>query len=619
MAAREVERKLTAVFVTDVAGYSRLMAENPDQTLETLTAYREVFSEYAGQFHGRIVNRPGDSILAEFGSVVDALTCAVEIQRELAERNLSLPENRRMQFRIGLTMGDVLLKEGELYGDGVNIAARLEALADPGGICISRNVYDQVQSRLPLHFEYLGEKIVKNIPEPVRAYKVLSEPGVAAHRAVSAGAIAAKTWRNAALAAAVLALIAVGGYFAWNAFRAPVPQGTAEREAAIAVLPFDNLSGDPAQEYFSDGLTENIITALSRFSTSVIARHSTFLYKGQGADVRKIGRELGARYVVEGSVQKSRQTLRITVQLIDAETGSHLWAESYDRQLSDLFNLQDEITSAIVGALPFFVAQSQIKKVQLKNPADYRAEDYTWKARSIFRNTAFYNKDNLLQARLLLVKALELEPEYWRAIVNLAMVDFYLAGWEGSKGRFKNAVKLAKKAVSLNPNYGQTHTVLGLILTRIDTKKALAEYKKAVELNPNDAGSLVSYGVVLASAGGRPKEAIPFVEKALLLNPFPPDFYYVLAAGVFYIAGDYRKSISLLEKIKEENEGALRTRAASHAKLGNLEEAGNQISMLLRISPNVTLKSLSKRFPHWSDAVRVDYLDGLRKAGLPEG
>ncbi|MEE8436365.1 MAG: adenylate/guanylate cyclase domain-containing protein, partial [bacterium] len=324
MASSEVQRKLTAILCTDVVGYSRLMGDDPEGTLSTLTEYREVFSAKIQEFKGRVVNAPGDSILADFTSVLDAVSCAVDIQRELAERNHELPDERRMDFRIGVNLGDVLVKDGDIYGDGVNVAARLEALAEPGGICISGSVHEQVKVRLPLVYDFIGEKRVKNIAEPVKTYRVLSKPGAAAHRVIEAKRTGLDKRRKILLAAAVMVLImAAGGVLAWNKWGGPPEAGKeAAREAvppslparpSIAVLAFNNLSDDPRQEFFADGMSEDIITDLSQIKgLFVVARNSSFAYKGTSIDLRKVGRELGVNYILEGSIRRAGNRVRIT-------------------------------------------------------------------------------------------------------------------------------------------------------------------------------------------------------------------------------------------------------------------------------------------------------------------
>jgi TolB-like protein/class 3 adenylate cyclase len=360
MATQDFKRRLTAILSADVEGYSRLMREDEEATVRTITSYRAAMTKLIQQYRGRVVDSPGENILADFTSVVDGVNCAVEIQRELAERNAELPSERKMKFRIGVNLGDVIEEGERIYGDGVNIAARVEGLAEGGGICISGTVYDAIESKLGLEYEYMGEQAVKNIPKPVRVYRVLSFPGAAAHRVIKAKRAVGRTWRNMVLA--IAAILIVGAAIAiWQFyFRAPsMKVASVEKMAfplpdkpSIAVLPFTNMSDDPKQEYFSDGLTDQIITGLSKIPyLFVIARHSTFTYKGKPVKVQKVAEDLGVRYVLEGSVQRTADRIRITTQLIDATTGYHLWSERYDRDPEDIFAVQDDITMEIMKAM----------------------------------------------------------------------------------------------------------------------------------------------------------------------------------------------------------------------------------------------------------------------------
>ncbi|MBW7998438.1 MAG: tetratricopeptide repeat protein [Candidatus Glassbacteria bacterium] len=637
MATRDVERKLTAVFVTDVAGYSRLMAENPDQTLETLTAYREVFSQYTGQFHGRIVNRPGDSILAEFGSVVDALTCAVEIQRELAERNLSLPENRRMQFRIGLTMGDVLLKEGEIYGNGVNIAARLEALADPGGICISRNVYDQVQARLPLHFEYLGEKIVKNIPEPVRAYKVLSEPGAAAQRTVEAGRIATVKWRKWRRSAITLAAglmlilgIAAAGYF-WfpghpreeGAGGPPIPD-----KPSIAVLAFDNMSGDPAQEYFSDGISETIITRLARSdSMFVIARNSSFFYKGKAVPVQQIGKELGVRYLLEGSVQKSGDRIRVTAQLIEAENGRHLWADSYDREPKELFAVMDEITHRIVIELAVKLTSGEAARYYEHATENFEAYDlYLQGANNFFR----FEKEANARGKKQLHRAIELDPQFARAMAILAwlyMNDSRYRWVKDTKAALRKSEEWARKALAIDDTVAPAYTVLSRIHTwKGQYEQAIAAGERAVEAEPGNWAAYHAYSLTMLYAG-KHREALALIQKSMRLSPYHGIATLAVAGGVYLQLGRYAEAKPYFEKVLQRTQrGPLSSQAqriliSIDMELGLEEEARERARKFLEKYPETSLNRIRKRLmraPFKNKDFIEPRLESLRRAGFPE-
>jgi TolB-like protein/class 3 adenylate cyclase len=360
------KRKLTAIFSADVAGYSRLMGEDEAATVKTLSAYREVMASLIKQHRGRVIDSPGDNILAEFGSVVDAVQCGVAVQKELQARNEDLPENRRMEFRIGINLGDVIEEGDRIYGDGVNIAARLEALADPGGICVSKTAFDHIETKLPLGYDYLGEQEVKNITKPVGAYRVLMDPRIT----VAGKKPGPMKWKKPAIAGALAVLVVIVAAALWFATR-PAPPATdpASKEKmafplpdkpSIAVLPFQNIGGDPKEAYFSDGLAENIITQLSQVhSIFVIARNSSFTYKGKPVKVQQVAEELGVRYVLEGSVQREGDRIRVTAQLVDATTGHHLWADRYDRDLKDIFSIQDDITQKIVTEMAVQLAEGE--------------------------------------------------------------------------------------------------------------------------------------------------------------------------------------------------------------------------------------------------------------------
>jgi TolB-like protein/class 3 adenylate cyclase len=374
MAEEGFKRKLTAILSADVVGYSRLMENNEEATIKSINAYRKSISTLVEQHRGRVVDSPGDNVLAEFSSVVDAVKCAVEIQKELSECNAELPENRRMLFRIGVNLGDVVEEDHRIYGDGVNIAARLESLAEAGGICISRTAYGQIKNKLTLGYEYLGEHSVKNISEPVHVYKVLMDAD-AAGKVIGEKRFLGRFSRRTAMAAIIILVIVAGGLIGWNIYlqqSKKVEPASMEKMAyplpdkpSIAVLAFNNLSGDPAQEYFNDGISEDIITALSKIPKMfVIARNSSFTYKGKPVKVQQVAEELGVRYVLEGSVRKTGEKVRINAQLIDAQTGRHLWAEKYDRELKDILALQDEITKSIITELQVKLTEGEQARKQ---------------------------------------------------------------------------------------------------------------------------------------------------------------------------------------------------------------------------------------------------------------
>ena len=490
MAEESFRRKLTTMFSADVAGYSRLMSEDEALTVKTLTTYRGIMTELIKQHRGRVVDSPGDNVLAEFTSVVDGVQCAVAVQKELQARNAELPIDRRMEFRIGINLVDVIEEEDRIYGDGVNIAARLEGLADPGGICISKTAFDHIETKLPLGYEFLGEQTVKNIARPVGAYRVLMEPRVT---------VAGKEEKPL-----------------------PLPE-----EPSIAVLPFANISGDPEQEYFSDGLTEEIITALSKVHNMfVIARNSTFSYKDKPVKVQQVAEELGVRYVMEGSVRKAGDRVRITAQLIDALTGHHLWAERYDRDLEDIFSLQDEITKSILTALEVKLTRGE--DAHLWAGSTNNLEAYLKYLQGMEYTQRFDIESNLM-ARQNGEEAIALDPEFPMAHVLMGwthVMDILCGSTESSDKSLERAEEFAQKAIALNPSQAATHSLLGYvhIMMKRHFEEAIAECERAVVLGPSGADNHAFLGMILNYAG-RPEEAILSLEKALRLNPFPPSYY----------------------------------------------------------------------------------------------
>ena len=639
MTSPEAERKLTAVFVTDVAGYSRLMGDDHDATVKTLSDYRAVFSDYIQQYKGRVVNAPGDSILAEFGSVVNAVTAAVEIQRELAERNEKLSDQRRMHFRIGVNLGDVLIKDGELFGDGVNIAARLESLADPGGVCISRTVYDQVHTRLDLEYDYLGEHKVKNIATPVRAYKVLLEPGQAPTRTERAARKLARSWRKAALAATVAVLVALVAVLAWNQYRqSAIDSALAafEKEAAfplpdqpsIAVLAFDNMSGDPAQEYFSDGLSENIIARLARLSGMlVIARNSSFKYKGQQIDVRQVGRELGVRYVLEGSVQRAEGRIRITAQLIDAATGNHLWAETYDRRMQDVFAIQDEISRNIITELDVRLVLGEGVRFSANEFSKIETYDLYLQGTELFFR---FDKAANAKARSLNRKAQDLEPRNAVLIAALGWTHLIDAGFgwvDDRAASLQQAEELARQAIAVDENHPSAYFLLSRIHgSRRQYEKAIATGLRAVELAPGDPDSNAHLAWTMLLVGNT-AEALVKIKKALRLSPYPPAYFWRFAGTAFYIAGQHEdaarscRNYLLMERQSLLARRCWRTLIASYMELGKIEEARDEAKEFLAAFPDSSITEFRKGWKR-SSFKDLSFLERrlalLRKAGLPE-
>jgi len=492
MTTQEVKRKLTAILSADVKGYSRLMGEDEVGTIRTLNFYKEVMTNLVQQHHGRVVDSPGDNLLAEFASVVDAVQCAAEIQKELKVRNYKLPENRRMEFRIGVNLGDVIEEENKIYGDGVNIAARLESLSEAGGICISGTAYDQVENKLSLGCEYLGEQSVKNIAKPVRVYRVLMEPSAVARR--------------------------LSGVVSKEKLVFPLPD-----KPSIAVLPFTNMGGEKELEYFSDGLAEGIINGLSKSDNIfVIARNSTSTYKGKPVKVKQVAEEMGVRYVIEGSVQQERNRVRITAQLIDALTGHHLFSERYDRELKDILNLQDEITLKVLTAVQVKLTIGEVARLYEKGTKNLEAYLKVLEAREY--KGSIVNKERLERAMQLLEEAIVLDPEYAYAysILSTAHLDLVIIGAsESPRESLQRALEFGKKAVALGDSNSSIHAMLTfpyIYLREYD--KAVSEAEKAISLSPNSATAYFSLGTALNYAG-RPQEAIPMLQKSLRLSPIP--------------------------------------------------------------------------------------------------
>jgi TolB-like protein len=484
------------------------MGENETATVKTLAAYREIMASLIKQHRGRVVDSPGDNVLAEFASVVDAVQCAVTVQKELLTRNAELPENRRMEFRVGINLGDVIAEKERIYGDGVNIAARLEALADPGGICISKTAFDQIETKLPLGYEFMGEQEVKNIAKPVGAYRVLMD-AEAAGKVIGEVKPKTKQLRGVAIGAMAVLIIVAGALAIWNFyFRPSFEPASIEKMAfplpdkpSIVVLPFENMSGDPKQEYFSDGITENIITGLSKVGDLfVIARNSSFTYKGKPVKVQEVSEDLGVRYILEGSLMKSGDRVRVNAQLIDAVKGHHMWAERYDRSLSDIFVVQDEITMKILQALRVTLTKkSHMITRDTDNLDAYLKflEGLTY----LYRST---KRDNL-RAKQLYEQAIALDPDYVRPQIALGWAHFFDArfGWVESRGNsIKKGFVLAKRALDLNDDEALGHALLGVLYMAIkDFDKAIAASERGVALNPNGSDIMMTLGAILSVTG----------------------------------------------------------------------------------------------------------------------
>jgi len=527
------KRKLTSIFSADAVGYSRLMGDDEAATVRTLTSYRKVISALIKQYNGTVIDSPGDNLMAEFVSVVDAVQCAVAVQKELKARNDELPENRKMQFRIGINLGDVIQEEDRIYGDGVNIAARLEGLAEAGGICISKTAFDHIESKLPYGYEFLGDQEVKNIAKPVGAYRVLMEPRVTVAELPEAEKPATARRRPTmivAMAALVVAIaLTVGQFYLRHPSVEPAAVDkmayTLPDKPSIAVLPFNNLSGDPDQEYFCDGMTEDLITDLSKISgIFVIARNSTFAYKGKSAKIRQVAEELGVRFVLEGSVRKADKQIRINAQLIDAVTGHHLWADRYDGNLENIFALQDKVTNKIIGSLAVKLTAREKQHLVDKGTDNVEAYDTFLKGWEYYLRLTAGDFNNAISY---LEKAIELDPNYGRAYAALALIymkynHFYNWKWDPIKGltlnkSFALLLKYAKLAME-NPT-GLSHQLAAdMMLYKRLHEDAIVEAERAISLDPNDARAQLIMGKVLIY-DGRPEEGIEFIRKAMRLDP----------------------------------------------------------------------------------------------------
>jgi adenylate cyclase len=582
MTTEDFKRKLAAILSADVKGYSRLMGEDEDATVRTLTAYREVIAALIKKHRGRVVDSPGDNLLAEFASVVDAVRCAVGIQEELKVKNAELPENRKMAFRIGINLGDVIEEGDRIYGDGVNIAARVEGLAGGGGICISGTAYDHVENKLPLEYEYWGEQTVKNISKPVRVYRVRTEA------------------------------------------EAAVPKVSGELELpdkpSIAVLPFVNMSGDPEQEYFSDGMTEEIITALSKVPRLfVIARNSTFTYKGKPVKVQKVAEDLGVRYVLEGSVRKAGDRVRITAQLIDAITGHHLWAERYDRELKNVFALQDEITMKILTGLQCELTEGEQACVLGKGTENYEAYVKILQGREhIYR----MNKEGNVLARQSFEEAITLDPEFAVAYTYLAwtyLLELLIGLSDSPEQSMARAIEFAQKALALDDSLADAHALSGSIyLVQRQWEKAVAEGERSVALNPNSADNIGLLGMTLYSVG-RPEEAIVLFEKATRLNPMPPDWLLENLATAYRMTGRYEEAIAEFKRVLHRNPDYLSAwlnLAVIYSMLGRGKETRAAVAQVLRLDPKFSLEHYAKTLTYKNQSESERLIDALHNAGL---
>ncbi len=627
-----MERRLAAILAADVVGFSRLVGEDEEGTLSRLKATRmEVIEPRLARHHGRMVKLMGDGALVEFASVVDAVNCAVDIQQAVNQRAADQAERDRILYRIGINVGDIVVEGDDILGDGVNIAARLEGLAEPGGICISAKVYDEVHGKLDFAYDDLGKKRVKNIQEPVRVFAVRA--GDPADRG-STGYVAPARRKSLALplmtAAAAVILIGAGltvWLRPWEAGVAPVATPAqlpvlSDDRPSLAVLPFDNLSGDPEQEYFVDGMTEDLITDLSQVSgLLVIARNSVFAYKDRAVNVQQIGRELGVKYVLEGSVRRAGNRVRINAQLVNTLDGTHIWAERFDREITDVFALQDAVTRKLVTALAITLTQSEEQR--LSRSGEVSPEAFDMLLRGLDRLGRYTPEDNRL-SRDYFERALALDPNFARAHADLAFSYSMelLSGWTASP---EESLLLAKKhgdlAIGLDPSLREVHFAMASVyLKERRFEEAIEASLRAIKIDPNYADAYVQMAWLQMYAG-RAGEGIELIEQAMRLNPHYSFFYSTVRGQIAFQLKRFEEAATAFEAAVNRNPQfpmAHQFLAATYARLGRIEDAEWEAGELLTLLPDFTLSAERARAPYKREEDLDLYIEGLRKAGLPE-
>jgi len=623
---REVfQRKLTAIMSADAVGYSRLMGDDEAATVSTLKHYRNLISEIVLKYSGRIVDSPGDNVLSEFASSVDAVNCTIEIQSALKQENDALPESRRMPFRIGVNLSDIIEDTDRIYGDGVNIAARVERLASPGEVAISGAAFDSVRDKLDLGFEFLGEHKVKNIKQPVRIYRLITDPAMSGKVTGEPKTQPAKTQRSLLTIAAVIVLVIAVIIFITSTRTDDTSSKTETAsietvKPSIAVLPFTNMSDDPQQEYFSDGITEDLITDLSQISDLlVIARNSTFTYKGKAVNVQQVAEDLGVRYVLEGSVRRANEKVRINAQLVDATTGHHIWAERIDGTLVDIFALQDKFTQKIVTALSLKLTADEQEKLSSRYTDNVEA--YVSYLRGI-ENYNLGSRDGLKKAAGFFEKAIELDPEYSSAHAGLA--NTYLKsieralyremGWNDARSRIKKHLQLAMQKPTPSVHYAVAKS--RLYQRRFD--EAVSEAERAIALDPNYSDGYLMLGYVLTYAG-KSAEAIEYFKRVMRLDPHNPATCLYLLGLAYYLQGQYESAVTSLEKsFKLGSQVGPLPLAISYAQIGRGEDAAKTLTEYFE-KRKWKLVFIEDTFRYWPFKEQIDlnhWAEGLRKAGL---
>ena len=572
-------RRLAAILAADIAGYSALMGSDEARTVSDLKGHQAVVLPMVGELGGRVIDTAGDGMLAEFPSVLNAVECAVAIQRKMVERNAAIEPERRMEFRIGINLGDVIYDNDRIFGDGVNVAARLEGIAEPGSICVSGKVHEEIHAKIGLPYEDLGDKQLKNIAEPVRVY------GIRLDRAPSRPVLA-------------------------------LPD-----KPSIAVLPFQNMSGDPEQEYFSDGMTEDLITDLSKVSgLFVIARNSSFAYKGRSVKVQEIGRDLGVRFVLEGSVRKAGNRVRITAQLIDAGIGGHLWAERFDRDLTDIFSTQDEVVEKIVGMLAVTLTRGEEQRLRRHGTGNVEAYESWLRARELLTRGT---RESVAQSRAMYRRAIEIDLNFARPHAGLALaaISEYVSGWAPDPAQaLDGAERWARRAVELNDQEPVSHMALGAVLLwRRDHEGALAESRRMMALDPNFAQGYTATGLALMYAG-RAAEALEPIAMAMRLDPLYPSMVLHFLAQANFSLGKYEIAAQQLVDRIARTPGTDASRmllASCYGHLGRAEDAQAAWVELLKVNPDFSLMQRARVLPYKDARDFQRIAEGLAKAGLP--
>ena len=603
-----MERRLVSILAVDAASYSRLVASDEDAALMLFREYSKLMAERFQEYNGRLFGGAGDSLVAEFSSPVEALRCAVKIQDQLANANEKLAEEQRMHFRIGLNLGDAVVVDGNLFGEAVNVAARLEGLAEPGEICISGSFQEQVKHLPEFEFRDLGSRSLKNIPFPVHAYAVKGTNTRRIHKSLV-------PWGRIAVAVlAALIVLAIGWKYLLYA------PSVAPSQPSIAVLPLENLSGDESQDYFSDGLTQDITTDLSKFSDLfVVASNSAFTYKGKPSKAQDIGSALGVRYLLEGTVQKTPERLRINAQLINAMTGNHVWAERYDKQLGEVFAVQEDIIQRVVTALAVKVSAAEQHRVSQKETKNMDAYDNYLRAKMVLYDPNKVTKEGNAEVRSLLEKANALDPNFSMpfGLLSYTYVREYQNAWsEDRANSLKKAEEFAKKELSLANDFDGHWSLATVYWNQGKFDESLSEYEEATKLNPNDPDLAAEMGEAMVY-GGEPSVAIDKIKGAISRNPETPYWYWWNLGRAYYMAKQYQNAIDAIAKISDPPLDVLLITAASKAQLGNLEAAKSDMREFAKYDPEWSIAKSAEYF-YRKDSDRQHWLDGLRKAGLKE-